>query len=100
MIVPRISDFCSTLRPSPKRSPTPKRQAPSPPKPWASTSSANATPIVTSSRREVNYDSEEFGASGRKKRLAALAAKFSNYDADDPTVADDNAVAGRGQFIA
>ena len=32
--------------------------------------------------------------------MAALAAKFSNYDADDPTVADDNAVAGRGQFIA
>ena len=82
-------------RPSPKRSPTPKRRAPSPPKPWAS-SSANATPIVTSSRREVNYDAEEFGASGRKKRLAALAAKFSNYDADD--IADDNAVAARGKF--
>ena len=32
--------------------------------------------------------------------MAALAAKFSNYDADDSTVADDNAVAARGQFIA
>ena len=76
----------------------PKRRAPSPPKSWAS-SSTNATPIVTSSRREVNYDAEEFGASGRKKRLAALAAKFSKYDADDNTVADDNAVAARGQFL-
>ena len=34
--------------------------------------------------REVGeYDEEEFGASGRKKRLAALAKKFQNYDEDE-----------------
>ena len=81
---------CSANRPPPTRSPTPKRRAPSPPKSWAP-SSSNATPIVTSSLREVNsgYDEEAFGASGRKKRLAALAAKFSNYDADDAAAAEN-----------
>ena len=53
-------------------------------------SSSSSTPIVTSSLRTVdNYDEETFGVSGRKKRLAALAAKFSNYNDDDDAAATD-----------
>ena len=34
-------------------------------------------------RRLAEYDEETFGESGRKKRLAALASKFKNYDVED-----------------
>jgi hypothetical protein len=63
-----------------------RRRAPSPPK------SVERTPIITSSLREVDtgYDEETFGASGRKKRLAALAAKFNKYDYEDVTEAPNN----------
>ncbi len=47
-------------------------------------SPVKSTPIVTSARRTIdNYDEEEFGVNGRRRRLAALAKKFHNYDEDD-----------------
>lgn len=58
---------------SPFKSATPNRTTPS-----------RTTPIVTSALRTVpDYDEEVFGASGRKKRLAALAQKFQHYNQDD-----------------
>ncbi|XP_059096136.1 anillin-like isoform X2 [Tigriopus californicus] len=48
------------------------------------TTPVHATPIVTSALRTVpDYDEEVFGASGRKKRLAALAQKFQHYRQDE-----------------
>ena len=58
-----------------------KEESPSKRRRSRSTSPVKSTPIVTSARRTLDhYDEEEFGASGRKRRLAALAKKFQKYD--------------------
>ena len=66
---------------------SPSKSSPSKRRRSRSTSPVKSTPIVTSSRRTLDhYDEEEFGASGRKRRLAALAKKFQHYDEPEEEV--------------
>ena len=58
-------------------------------------SPVKSTPIVTSALRTVeNYDEETFGVSGRKKRLAALAAKFNDCVEEEREAAKDASEGG------